>query len=229
FLPSASLAAVLVVALVFGLFGGRTRLRNYVVAAVLGAQAMQAWSGAEYRWDPRPWGGAWLRVSVPPELSSENNLYLTIGLQSNAFLIPYLPENSAFVNFAGGYALSADGRGGARVDDLIRRYSPNVRVLVRGDRLHEDHELRMPTRTLVDNALERFGLHADTNDCATITVLGLPPPLELQIVHHGTPIGPPRSPDTSQFVTCRAAPDATIARVALEARRLAVDGVLNNL
>jgi hypothetical protein len=226
FLTMACIAAVVIVGLLCHLFAMRPKVRNYILAAIFGVQAVQLYMGAEYRWNGASWGGQWFDVAVPDKLRTEPNLYLTMGAQSNSFIAPLLARDSGMVNISGGYVLSPDGANGARIKTLINRFSPRVRVVVRGARLYEDAERRAPRRSEIDDALQRFGLRTDISDCATITVRGLPPDLEIRY-ETSEPIEPqPR--DTTYLVSCHVVPDNT-DRSALIARQRAVDLVLDRL
>lgn len=226
FLPMACVAAAVVVGMLFRLFDTRPKVRNFILAAIFGVQAVQLWLGAEYRWNGAPWGGQWFDVAMPEKLRTEPNLYLTIGSQSNSFIAPFLARGSGLINFSGGYALGPEGANGARINALIRRYSPHLRVLMLGAKLYEDAELRAPRRSQADDALERFGLRTDMNDCVTITVHGLPPDLEIRI-KTSAPIEP-QSRDTTDLVSCHVVRDDT-DRSALTARQRAVDLVFDRL
>lgn len=206
FLPMSSVAAVVLVALLFRLCAGRPKLRNYLIAGVLAIQAIQLWMGTDYRWNPVPWDARWIRISVPAELTSRPALYLTMGAQTNAFVAPYLAPGAGLINFSGLYTLSPDGASGARIRALMARYAPSIRMLIRGERLYPDHELGTPTLTQVDNALEPFGLRVDTGDCARLAVQGLPPPLEFT-TGRSTSAVPVRPRDTTYLLSCRAVPD----------------------
>ena len=227
FLPMASVAAVVMVALLFRFFLARPKVRNYLLAAIFALQAIELCYGSEFRWQPVPWDGPWFSVAIPEKLSREANLYLTVGTQSNSFLAPYLAPGSGLINFAGGYALSADGATGARVHALINRFSPGLRVLVRGERLFADDELRSPRRSDIDQALAPFGLRVDMSDCAVIVVHGLPRDFEVTITGSARTPGQ-LSPQTTDLVSCRLTPDAT-DRAPLNASRSRADLVLDRL
>jgi hypothetical protein len=226
FLAMSSVTAVVIVALLFRLFATRPRVRNYILAAVFGVQAIQLWMGTDFRWNSVPWDGEWFKIAVPEKLSTEPNLYLTIGVQSNSFIAPFMAGGSGLVNFSGGYALGPGGANGSRIKALISQFSPHLRVLLNGARLYEDAERREPRRSQVDAALERFGLRADASDCATITVHGLPPPLEITI-KRSEPIEP-QSRDTTYLVSCHLVPDS-VDHSAQIARQRAADLVLDRL
>jgi hypothetical protein len=224
FLPMSSVAGVLLAVLLFLYL--RPMVRNYFLIAIVGAQSIQLWMGAEYRWNPVPWDAQWFNLSVPGQLATEPNLYLTLGVQSNSFLAPFLARDSGLVNFSGGYVLGPDGANGRHVEGLIRRYAPHLRMLVRGRRLHADSERLEPTRSRVDAALERFDLRVDPSDCATIIVHGLPPPIE--ITFKGVTPAEPRSGDTTYLLSCHLLPDDT-DHAETAARQRAADLVLDHL
>jgi len=227
FLPMACVTAVVGMALLFRLFASQPKARNYILAAIFATQAIQLWMGAGFRWNAAPWGGHWFDVTVPERLATEPNLYLTMGSQSNSFIAPFLAPNSGLVNFSGGYALGSDGANGARIEALIGRFTPHLRVLLQGARLYNDDVLIAPRRSHVDDALERFGLRVDMNDCATIVVHGLPPDLEITR-ESLAPADKPQSRDTTYLVSCRVVTSGA-DRSATIAREHAVGLVLDRL
>ena len=131
--------------------------------------------GTDYRWNETSWDDHWINISLPAKLKSEPNLFLTMGTQTNSFVAPYLAPGSGLINFSGLYTLGPDGANGARIAAMIDRYAPNIRMLIRGERLYRDDERRAPNRAQIDDALSPFSLRVDESDCATIAVHGLPP------------------------------------------------------
>jgi hypothetical protein len=230
FLPMASVAAVLAVALLFRLLANHTVGRNSILLALLVAQGTQLALGTEYRWNQAPWDGRWFNVTTPERLANEPNLYLSIGMQSNSFIVPFLAKGSGAVNFAGGYALGPDGANASRVRAMIMRSAPHLRVLVSGDQIYEDSALRAPRQSDVDDALRTFGLRVDMSDCETITVQGVRPvvwrPLESSIPAPIAPTGKRRY--TSHLASCHLVPDAGDRSQEIAARR-AIDVVLDRL
>jgi hypothetical protein len=109
---------------------------------------------------------------------------------------------------------------------LIKQYAPNINVLIRGERLYRDEERRLPNRAQIDDALRPFGLQVDPNDCATITVLGLPPDPEFTLATSQPAV--PQSRDTTFLLSCRVAPDNTDYSVRTLARQ-PVDLALDHL
>jgi hypothetical protein len=217
FLPLSSVAAVVLVALLYRLFATQPRTRNYILAVILGVQGVQLWMGTDFRWNATPWDEHWINIQVPAKLESQPNLFLTMGTQTNSFVAPYLSPGSGLINISGLYTLGPDGANGARIAALIERYSPNIRMLIRGERLYRDDEQRSPTRARIDDALGPFGLRVDESDCATITVRGLPP--ELEIIMAASAPKVPQSRDTSYLVSCRVVLDKTDHSAQMPARR----------
>ena len=150
-------------------------------------------------------------------------------MQSNSFIAPYLAPGAGLINFSGGYALGPEGANGARIEALMRRYAPHLRVLWRGSQLQAGEAGRKPDHASVDDALARFGLRVDSGDCATITVHGLPPEPEITFKFTDSPEPvKPQSPDTSYLASCHVVPDDTDHSEQI-ARQHAVDLVFDRL
>jgi len=217
FLPMSSVAAVVIVALLIRLLATQPKARNYVIACILGIQGVQLWMGADFRWNQAPWDDHWINIEVPVKLKSESNLFFTMGAQTNSFVAPYLAPGSGLINFSGLYALGPDGANGAHVSALVDRYAPDIRMLIRGERLYRDDERRLPNRAQIDDALRPFSLRVDESDCATIAVHGLRPDLEITMA--ASEPAAPQSRDTTYLVSCRVAPDNTDYSAQIPARR----------
>jgi hypothetical protein len=226
FLPMSSVAAVVIVALLFRLFATQPKARNYVLAGILGLQGVQLWMGAEYRWNQAPWDDHWINVAVPAKLAFEPNLFLTMGTQTNSFIAPYLAPGSGLINFSGLYTLGPDGASGSHIKAMINRYAPHIRMLIRGEKLYRDDEGHMPDRAEIDDALGPFSLRVDDSDCATITVNGLPPDVEITVAASQPTV--PQSRDTTYLVSCRVVPDTTDHSAELPAHH-AADLALDHL
>ena len=224
-LTMACVAGAVIVGMLFSLFESRPKLRNYILAGIFVIQAGQLYMGTEYRWNGVWWGGPWFDVSLPKQLETEPDLYLTLGTQSNSFLAPFLAKGSGFVNITGAYPLDPEGSNGDRVKALVRKFSPRVRVIFPTLKPVKDIEART-VAPKVDGALQWFGLRADINDCATITVHGLPPALEIR--NDISPGKDPQNRDTTYVGTCRVVPDNTDLS-ALIARRRAVNLVFERV
>jgi hypothetical protein len=230
FLPMASVAAVVIVALIFRLFAAQPKVCNYVLVAILGAQIVQLCYGADHRWNWVPWDRHWLSIEMPQKLASEPNLYLTAGVQTNSFIAAFLAKDSGLINFSGAYVLGPDGATGARIEALIHQYSPHLRVLWRATK-SEAAQLPNDYRFPVNDALTRFGLRIDSSDCDKIAVHGLPPEMEITL-ETSLPTGPLKpakaQSDTSFLISCRIVPDNS-DRVAEIARQRAVDVVFDRV
>lgn len=204
FLPMACVAAVLGIALLFRLFGSHPKARNYILFAVIAAQSFQVCAGSEYH-DPLSWDDApWFDLSVPVSVASQPALYFSIGQQSNSFVVPYLAPGSGFINLEGIYTLSPDGPNGRRIDALVRKYSPHLRVLVRDWRVDPAHESGIPFLDSVNDALEPFGLRADTHECTNIVVHDVSPEEITAGTHAGAapPISSRSENPVGYLITC---------------------------
>ena len=222
FLPMASVTAVLIVGVLFRM---PPRWRNYGLAFILGAQCYQLVWGSEFRFNPLPWSGPWFQVSMPDQIATERTLYLSVGVQTNSFIAAYLPAASSLVSFSGEYPLAVQGASGARVEALVRRYSPRVRVLMHAARPYAGTKEDRGLLSVTDDALERLDLRTEPDDCATISVRGLPPPFEIQV---GKAARPPAT-DTTYLVTCRLVPANPADQAARLARQRDADLVFDRL
>jgi hypothetical protein len=231
FIPMACIAAVLAFALLFRLLANQILGRNGILLALFVAQGTQLALGTDYRWNPAPWDGHWFDVEIPEKLASQPNLYLSVGMQSNSYIAPFLPKASGMVNFAGGYPLGPDGATASHLRAMIARSAPHLRVLVSGDRIHEDSELRAPRQSDVDDALRPYGLRVDMGECDTITVQGLRPMVWRPL---GSSLAGPVIPSagklryTNYLASCHLVTDTSDMAPEMAARR-AIDVVLNRL
>ncbi|MGO9932125.1 MAG: hypothetical protein ACLPV8_09980 [Steroidobacteraceae bacterium] len=232
FLPMASVATVIAVALLFRLLVNHTLGRNGILLALLVGQGTALVLSTDYRWNPAPWDGRWFNVQVPEKLANQPNLYLSIGMQSNSFIVPFLATGSGFANFAGGaYPLGPAGATASRLRAMITRSAPHLRVLVSGDRIYEDSASRAPRQSDVDDALRTFALRVDMSDCETITVGGVRPTIWRPL---GSSLAGPliastgKRRYTSHLASCHLVADTSDRSQEMAARR-AVDVVLDRL
>jgi hypothetical protein len=176
FMPMACVAAVLGVCLAFRLFAARPKVRNCLLAAILGVQCVAVYAAADYR-ARLPWNeGPWVDLSMPPALASQASLYFMLGMQSNSFIIPELAAGSGFINLDGAYVLGTGGANGKHVEALIGRYAPHLRVLVRDPQPVAGQKASLPTPERVEDTLEPFGLKAVANSCSPIVAHGITSP-----------------------------------------------------
>jgi hypothetical protein len=198
FIPMACVAAVIAVTLVFRLLAGSPKHRNYLVVIIFALQCFALYAGTDYR-VRLPWtDGRWFSLSVPAELAAKPSLYFLVGIQSNSFIIPELPSSSGFINLDGDYVLGPGGANGKRIEDLMDRYAPRMRVLARDPRADAGREKRLADLEGVDGALEPFGLKALAARCSTIVAHGVTTPsgpteylLTCPVERTGTAVGFP--------------------------------------
>jgi hypothetical protein len=224
-LTMACVAAAVIVGVLLRLFESRPTMRNRILAIIFVAQTFQLCLGAEYRWNGTPWGGQWFDVSIPEKLKTNANLYMTLSMQSNSFLAPFLAKDSGFVNVWGDYTLDPESANGARVKELIRRFSPSLRVAFLTSQPYENAGHPAP-RPEVEDALQGYGLRPDMADCEIITVHGLPP--ELEIRFQTSLAQEPQNLDTTYAAACRLIPDSS-DRSALVSRQRAVNLVFDRI
>lgn len=206
FLPMACVAAVLVVALLFRLLARWPKVRYGVVAAVLGIQVQQVCAGSDFR-PFLPWNdGSWFAIPRLPAADAARALYFSVGVQSNAFVVPFLPRGSGFINLHGDFVLGPEGANGAHILSLIRRFSPHLKVIVSDRRADADRRTDVPNPLDINDALQPFGLRADTDHCSRIVVPATPKVHNLT-VGRAVPNLPTSDWYTVYLVTCDAVAD----------------------
>jgi hypothetical protein len=169
FIAMACVAGVLAIVLIWQLIT-TPKIRAYALSLLLGAQLLQLYLGTTYR-SHIPWdGGPWFEVRMPANLPQAPALYLSYGVQSNSFIVPFLPSGSGFINIAGDYPLRAGGANGAAVAALIRKYSPRLRILARDDRPQDEHLAVVSGIAAAVDALLPFGFRPTRSGCSTIVV-----------------------------------------------------------
>jgi hypothetical protein len=202
FIPMACVAAVVAVGLIFRFCSQWPKVRNYLLLAFIGSQFYQLHYGTQYS-STIPWDGrSWFQVSVPKSLATEPDLYFTIGIQSNAFLAPYLAPGSGLINLEGNYTLGPDGANGRHIEALVQRYSPHVRILVRDPRRDAGYNPSLPKLVNQNDALEPFGLQLDTTGCERLVVHAVSSPVVGtfggRILHRMLPA----EAETGYFISC---------------------------
>ena len=214
FIPMACVTAVLIPMLLSSLAGPRPRLWVTLVAALAVLQLYQTCMSPGLRWTPLPWdSGPWIRVDVPPRLQREPALYLSMDTLSNSFLAAYVAPGAGFINFTGSYAIGPSGANGQRVEELIQRYSPRLRVLTAGARLYSDVR-HLPNAPDVNGALARFGLRVD--DPARCDTIALSPAVDVQLA------------PVQHLLTCGVVPDSSYQQE-LSAHQGQADLILDRL
>lgn len=213
FIAMACVAAVLAMALIWYILA-TARIRFYALAILFGLQFLQLSMGTVYR-DHIPWDGhPWFDVRLPANFPRTPVLYLSYGVQANAFIVPFLPPGSGFINVDGDYPLGSGGANGAAVAALIRKYSPHLRVLARDERAKDVHLPVISGMSAAADALLPFGLMPVRKDCSTILIPN-EGPQQLMFVRTEVPgKSHPSIPDreipvstTGYLTTCPAVPD----------------------
>lgn len=201
FIPMACIAAVIAVALLFRACSEWPKLLSYLLITVFVVQFFQLRYGTQYPsdlpWDHKPW----FEVSVPKSLASEPELYLSIGMQSNSFIAPYLASGSGFINLEGDYTLGPDGANGKHIEALITRYSPHLRMLMRDLRRDADYDSGLPSMVNANDALQPFGLQLDASHCTRIVVRGVSSP-DIGITSRAPSTLSSAKANVGYFITC---------------------------
>lgn len=227
FLAMACVAGILVAALAVGLLAQRPKLRNYLLLLILLAQGTQLALGAEFRYSAWWNGGPWFQVAMSREPSTAS-LYFTYGDPPNSFLAPFLPHGSGLINIGGDHALVPGGANGERVQLLIRKYAPHLRLIMMGRLGRTGTPANATLFAEANDALAPFGLRAEPGNCASVDVPDV----------NGTSVVPAvklrRSPhykeySTLHLLTCPVVSTPVERDPQLAARRAAANVVFNRV
>ncbi len=122
------------------------------------------------RWTAEQWTPTWFELNVPKDAILKPSLYLGVGMQSNAYLAPFVHPQSSFVNIVGQTSIELDTAAGLRLQKLIRQYDGRVRVLT-GANLHIVNEPAERAKFIrqINVPLQRFGLAANPAQCQVFT------------------------------------------------------------
>lgn len=144
-----------------------TRAVVYSLAFMLLLQGAQMALLPQKRLAAAPWRDAWFGVQVPQPLTRTPYLYLSLDIQTGAFLFPFLDARSAFVNLVGQNSLAPGRPGGARLERLLARHAGRSRSLIPiVFRPGENPKQTLAANILTQDALlARVNLAADPADC----------------------------------------------------------------
>lgn len=119
-----------------------------------------------------PWDSdAYINVKVPEQLIREPYLHLTIQIQTNASIAPFLNHDGALLNPIGQLSLSTAGPVGERMNALMKKWRGRTRVLLKGPNL-EDPITAAAYKKLIANILYRLRLDVNWQDCLPIQLQG---------------------------------------------------------
>ena len=199
------------------------RTLGYLLGALLLAQAIIVYVGADRRYIPTAWKAKWFDLEVPALLQQRNFLYLSLDAQSAAFLAPFLTSGSSFINLVGQSSMALDRPGGKRLRSLLDRHHPDIRTLIpvrAQTETGQPHPVIFPVQ---DTLLERVGLRSDPNQCLSIVLRDV----VIRRVLVPSDSEHPKAgfvPDNTQFLSCATMPVASIdAASPAAARRAQVD------
>jgi hypothetical protein len=147
------------------------RVAVLVTCVIIVFQIIHMANGPNPRWTPVPWKTHWLDLVLPPVLKEQPSLYLSQGVQSFSFLIPYLHPESAFTNVLGQWAIPTEGHGSARLQAMLHKYDGRTRMLAPFPR---DQSVNgKPTKkviSVINASLDRFKLRVVPESCYVFQV-----------------------------------------------------------
>lgn len=183
-LPLLLLAGPLLVWVVYRTF--TANVAALVTGFILAMQIFHMANAMSLRWSPAPWKSNWLEIAVPPDLSQHPYLYLSQGVQTFSFIIPYLHPDSAYVNLLGQWSVPSDGYGSARLRAMLDKFDGRTRILTPFPR--SQYVDGRPTRQLIsvtNASLDRLKLQIKPESCREFDLRMYQPSPSRAVSSHG--------------------------------------------
>jgi hypothetical protein len=164
-LPLLLLIGPLLVSVVYTFFS--IQAATLTTATIMVLQVAHMAIGGNPRWGSVAWKPDWFNnFSVPPSISQQPYLHLSMGLQSLSFIVPYLHPDSAFINVVGQWPIPSKGYGADRLWGLLKKYDSRTRILTALPK--DEYVDGKPTRkaiTVINQSLDRLNLQLRPESC----------------------------------------------------------------
>lgn len=164
------LVGIVLVRAVQSVWSGRlSALLLWVLAALqLGVNV----TDSETRTYPTPWDSSpYLSAQVPPVLVDQPYLHLSVGLNSYAFVAPFLHHGGALVNLTGQLSLPSEGPLGNRLQETLSRWEGRTRLLFAPPVAPNSPKLREVLAAESWALTRRLGLRIELAGCEQIRLL----------------------------------------------------------
>lgn len=126
----------------------------------------------DHRLIGRPWDkAAYFPVEVPERLRDQPFLHLSIGVQSNAAVAPYLHPAGALVNITGQMSLPTAGPLGDLLRQRLQTWDGRTRFLLPAPARADSKKFAAVIDAENFAQSHRLGLRIDRNDCERLTLL----------------------------------------------------------
>jgi hypothetical protein len=137
-----------------------------------GLQLLVYVADGERRTFPTPWDSRpYLSAHIPPRLSGQPFLHLSVGLNSYAAVVPFLHPDGALVNLTGQMSLPQDGPLGRSLQETLARWEGRTRVLLAPPVSLEGPKLKDVLAAESWALTYRMGLRIEPTGCEVIRLL----------------------------------------------------------
>lgn len=167
FLPLTLLIGPALVLLLTGFLAARRAvLLAFLIAFLQLAQLYVV--GVQRFGETDTWNDRFIAFNMPDKLVQRPYLYLSLDMQSQSYVAPFVHPQSRFLNVDGMMPLDVVGPGGERVRQQIERFKGATRMLVAINTAPAKALVLPKYVRALDADLNRFGLRMDTRDCVGI-------------------------------------------------------------
>jgi hypothetical protein len=151
----------------------RPRVAVALCLCLLVANARYVYDVGNNRWSEEPWRDQWYALNVPPALKAPDLMLVSIDLQTNSFVLPFLHPTTRAVNLAQPPRLAPGVWGGKRAERLIDAHTGALWFLAKAmpSNAGTGQERVLAEKRYADwldagaRFLLAYGLKADVNRC----------------------------------------------------------------
>lgn len=126
------------------------------------------------RWSVEKWTREWFDLEIPQHLTEQAFLYISVGGNTNSYVLPFLAPDSVFMNPVGLVSFEVDGPGGQRVKTLLERYKGRIRVIALDPAMEITESSFQAWVRSADTMIARLGYAVDPSNCEVIFSAGVP-------------------------------------------------------
>jgi hypothetical protein len=161
----------------------RTRLAVGLALCLLLAGARYAYDVGNNRWSEEPWRERWYALSIPDALRAPDLMLVSVDLQTNSFVIPFLHASTKAINLSQPPRLSPGVWGGHRAERLIDAHRGGLWLLAKAppanarnpDEVEAAERLYADWLASVEALLRAFGLSVRSSACQPVMQQSGPP------------------------------------------------------
>jgi len=142
-----------------------------IVWIVLLFQLFMTWDARIQRWRSQQWTPEWVPTDIPVSVSGKPALFISLALQSQSNMVPYLHPDSAFVHLNNGhFSVPSSGPASVSLWRLLDRFGYRAKIILQRSKMI-DKEIPLPK--VIErghNYLDRISMRIIDGSCVDVHV-----------------------------------------------------------